>query len=341
MKKAMIFLLSITLLFSLALPISAKEGYTKVMDVLDVNFNKASTITIDGKMEDGEWGEPVYTVTPLEVMKNQNFGWEYRNPNGMPDGQRVEIYVTNSTDYVFIGCKLIGANYDAGSDSNKRTDVEAHAHFGFTLSYYTPNTVVHQGTYQGEKYEHYTHYVFATVEGKKWSGSNSQGYTIVPMEEKNYDLSYDRATRTYTYEIRVPLTIVELDFSKTYDAVMSFDIGDANGENGANRYLISRAAEKAWATMGPYTFAHGKTYPLVVTLLQAKDIEGVSEFVATDKDLAWVGAMNQSGVIHYEDVARAQDGLSSLRAIDIIAMAVALVVLAVGIALWIIRKKRS
>ena len=339
MKKIILALLCVVLLLSLIVPVSAEEDYKKVMDVLEVNFNKPSTITIDGTIEDGEWGKPVYVTTPLEVMKNQNYGWEYRNVNGMPANQRVEIYVTNSVDYIFIGCKLIGADYDAGSESSKRVDVEAHAHFGFTLSYYTADTVVHHGTYQGEKYEHFTHYVFAMVEGKKWSGSNSQGYTIVPMEEKDYELSYDRATRTYTYEVRVAIESAEVDFGKTYDTVMSFDIGDANGENGANRYVISRAAEKAWATMGPYNLAHGKTYPLVVTLLQAKDIDGVSEFVGTDEDQAWVQSMNQTGVIELDDVARAQEESNALRAVDIVAMLVGGTVLAVGVILFF-RKKR-
>jgi hypothetical protein len=114
MKKIVTLLLCLMLEPALAVPAAAEEEFEGIMEVLPVN-TFADKIEIDGKMEQGEWGDPVYTTTPEQVLKHENYGWAYREFNKMPVNQRVEFYVTNDSESIYVACKLIGAAYDAGA----------------------------------------------------------------------------------------------------------------------------------------------------------------------------------------------------------------------------------
>ena len=310
------------------------------MEVLDVNLKSARNIKIDGIMESGEWGKPVYTTTPRQVIKNRNYNWDYYQYNGIPDNQRVEIYVTNDGNYIYIACKLIGADADKGSETAARTDVQKHAHFGFTIGYYVDDTVVPIKPYQNKDYEHYTHYVISTVEGKKWCASYSLGMTVVKLTDDEYNFTYNSATRTYTYEVKVPIKNTELNLNDRTDAVMSFDVGDAmQGETSGNRYMISKGAEMAWRNLGAYNFPHAKSWPLLIKLLDRNEIDRI-DFVPTAEEEA-IASNTQQGFIDYDEVTRAEEQTPLLSAVEIIAMAVAAAVVIGTVIFLIVRKKRS
>lgn len=298
MKKTVSLLLCLLFVAALAVPAVAVE-YDGVMEVIGINAY-TDDIAIDGVMADGEWGEPVYTTTPKAVLKNQNYAWDYKSVNGMPTNQRVEIYITNNNDALYVACKLIGANYDAGAEDAKA--VEDHAHFGFTIAPYKQGTVVPRILYNSKYYEHFAHYVFATVDGEPWSNCYTQGQSVSPLEDENFAMSYNTSSFTYTYECRIPFAYTNVDIGKSLDVVMSFDIGDANGEKGANRYMISKAAEQAYGNMGAGNFAHGKSYPLV---FQVHDTAAVrkDEYLPTAEEQAAAQTMTQSGTIAYDAIA--------------------------------------
>lgn len=338
MKKIVTLILCAVLLLALAVPTFAvEEEFEGIMEVLPIN-TFADKIVIDGKMEDGEWGDPVYTTTPQDVLKNENYGWAYWSFNEIPTSQRVEIYVTNDGDSIYVACKLIGAAYDAGADDPAKT--YDHAHFGFTAAPYTEGTVVPRILFKEQTYEHYTHYVFATVDGQKWSDCGSQGMKTIKLEKENYEISYDRATRTYTYEVRVPFSYTNVDMGKSGNVVMSFNVGDAHGEKGANRYMISMAAEQAWNSMGAGNFTHGKTNPLLVQLRSTKEMIK-TEFEPTDEEKQSAETMTQSGIISYDAVADTDTSAGMLMTAAIIVAAIAGAVLIFTLIVLIAKKKRS
>lgn len=342
MKKTVTLILCLLLLLSLALPVAAEEKeYKGVMEVLQVNQKSTKGIVIDGVMQDGEWGKPVYTTTPREVIKNRNYNWDYYEYSKIPDNQRVEIYVTNDGNYIYVACKLIGADYDAGGDSKARTDVQKHAHFGFTIAYYVDDTVIPIKPYQNKDYEHYTHYVMSTVEGEKWSASYSLGMTVVKLEDDQYNFTYNHATRTYTYEVKVPVANTELNWDTRTDAVMSFDVGDAmQGETSGNRYIISKGAEIAWRNLGAYNFPHAKSWPLLIQLLGTNEMDRF-DFIPTEEEESIIASNDQLGFIDYDAVTRTEEEAPLFSLVEIIAMAVALVVLIATVIFFILRKKRS
>jgi hypothetical protein len=341
MKKILACILCLLLIFSVVLPVSAVEEkkYNRVMDVLKVNATRPKDIVIDGKIEGDEWGKPIYTTTPKEMLKLSDYGWLYQDVNGIPENQRVELYVTNDLTHIYVACKLIGADYDAGGKDGN--EIKERAHFGFTLAYYDATNVVRALPFKGPDYEHYAHYVFGTVEGEIWSRCCSQGMSIKELDKEDYSLSYNKSTRTYTYEVRVPMSYTEFRYDLNMDIVMSFDIGDARGEKGANRYMLSRAAEKAWPSMGGDHFVHRKTNPLVIQPLRTADMDLV-EIEPTDEAEAWAQDMDQSGFIEYDKVTRTEEeAISTLRTIDIIAMVAAGVLVIFTVIFLIVRKKRS
>lgn len=64
MKKFVAIMLSAVLCAALALPVFAADA--------DYTVNTAAdNIVIDGKVDSGEWGEPVFTTTPDECFKKQ------------------------------------------------------------------------------------------------------------------------------------------------------------------------------------------------------------------------------------------------------------------------------
>lgn len=337
MKKIITLLLCLVLLPVLAVPAAAAEEFEGIMEVLPIN-TFADQIVIDGKMEDGEWGDPVYVTSPKEVLKNQNNGWDYWSFNDMPANQRVELYVTNDGDSIYVACKLIGAAYDAGAD--EAAMAYDHAHFGFTIAPYTEGTVVPQILFNDEMYEHYAHYVFATVNGQKWSDCGSQGQKTITLEKENYEISYDSATRTYLYEVRVPFSYTNVDLGKSGNVVMSFNVGDAHGEKGANRYMLSIAAEQAWASMGAGNFAHGKSNPLMVQLHSTEEMTKV-EFEPTDEEKSAAETMTQSGIISYDAVADTDTSSDMLMTAAIIVAAIALAVLLFTVIVLATKKNRT
>ena len=345
MKKIVTVFLCLILLFSCAVPVLAVEEteektYTGVMEVLDVNLKSPRGIKIDGVMEQDEWGKPVYTTTPRQVIKNRNYNWDYYEYSKIPENQRVEIYVSNDGDYIYVACKLIGADYDAGSKTADRTEVQKHAHFGFTIGYYVDGTVIPIKTYKNDDYEHYVHYVMANVDGEKWHTSYSLGMTVVKLTDDQYNFAYDMATRTYTYEVKVPIKNTELNLTDRTDAVMSFDIGDAiKGETSGNRYLISKGASVAWRNLGAYNFPHAKSWPILVKLLDRYEIDRI-DFVPTPEEEI-IAADSQQGFIDYEQVTRAEEKEPIFSSTEILCMAAAALVVTATVVFLIIRKKRS
>ena len=338
MKRTVTFVLVVlSLLAVLTVVVSAGE-YPGVSHVITLNAN-ADNIVIDGKINSGEWGKPILTVTPQSVDAKYNMGWEYvSNTSELPTDQRAEIYVVNEGNTIYVACKLIGVDYDDAAKSVK--ELTNHPHFGFSIATYDKNTVVPWARHAGKVYEKYGHFMVGLVDGRKASDSKTSGMDIVLLKTDDYEASYDKATRTYTYEAKVPIKNTELNLIDRTDAVMSFDIGDAMHDNIAgNRYLISMGASEAWNSVREWNFAHAKSWPLLIRLLDRNEIDRI-DFVPTEEEEA-IAAVEQQAFFDYNNVTRAEEETALFSPIEVISMCVAAVVVIGTVVFLIIRRKRS
>ncbi len=332
MKRTVTFVLVVlSLLAVLTVGVSAGE-YPGVSHVITLNAN-ADNIIIDGKINSGEWGKPILTVTPQSVDAKYNMGWEYvSNTSELPTDQQAEIYVVNEGNTIYVACKLIGVDYDDAAKSVK--ELTNHPHFGFSIATYDKNTVVPWARHAGKVYEKYGHFMVGLVDGRKAADSRTSGMDIVLLKTDDYEASYDKATRTYTYEVRVADGSTPVDLAGTGVCLMAFDIGGPSNGKTANRYLLSRAAERAWAGMGPFYFAHAKTNPILIKVSSTADMV-TNEFVAASDP------EQQIGSIYYEDVQRNQQQKTGISLTAVIIAAAVTVVLVALTVLVIVRRKKS
>ena len=300
MKRTVTFVLVVlSLLAVLTVGVSAGE-YPGVSHVITLNAN-ADNIVIDGKINSGEWGKPILTVTPQSVDAKYNMGWEYvSNTSELPTDQRAEIYVINEGNTVYVACKLIGVDYDDTS-ADTVNNMHKYPHFGFSMATYVEKTVITRTNHKGNIFEKFGHFMVGFVEGQKATKTKTQGMDAVNLNPDDYEIQYDRATRTYMFEVRVADGYTPVDLTGNGVFAMSFDVGGPNNGTANNRYLISRASERAWGGMGAYFFPHGKTNPVLIQVRPTSELAS-HEFVSTSTD-----AQTQSGTFSYDDVVRTQE----------------------------------
>ncbi len=326
MKKLIPAILVMLCIFAAAVPVGAAD-YTVT--------SYADQIVLDGSITTQEWGDPISTYTPQQCLDNRAIGWGYRNYSSIPANQKVNIYITNDGDSVYIGCQLVGADKDMTNDHIDR--ISSHPHFAFTIGAYYEDTMVQRTIFQSQEYERYTAYGIGFVNGEAALVAKAQGITTTNHLPVEYAAAYDAAARTYTYEVRVPLFNTNIDVNKNPVVVMSFDVGDAGaGSTAGNRYLIARAADKALDnSMGPYIFAHGKTHPPTFELHNTAALSGW-DFTPDDK------AQEVNNLAIYELVdtgVRTQSRVWTPASIACAAAAGAAVILA-GIIVGINRRQR-
>lgn len=301
MKKLIAVALLIVLSVGLAVGVQAGDKkYKGVAGVYTTNAT-ADNIVLDGVIHDGEWGKPILTVTPQSVNANYNIGWEYvSNTEELPTDQKVEIYVINEGNTLYVGCKLIGVDYDDTS-ADTLNNMHKYPHFGFSMATYVEKTVITRTNHKGNIFEKFGHFMVGFVEGQKATKTKTQGMDPVNLKPDDYEIQYDRATRTYMFEVRVADGYTPVDLTGNGVFVMSFDVGGPNNGTANNRYLISRASERAWGGTGAYFFPHGKTNPVLIQVRPTSELAS-HEFVSTSTD-----AQTQSGTFSYDDVVRTQE----------------------------------
>ena len=277
MKKIRTIALAAALFLALAPAVSAQDAEYAVNAA-------AETIVIDGTVEAGEWGDPVFTTTPGECQQKQADGWDYWSFTPAPANQSFELYVANDADYVYVAGKLIGADRDMACTDI--ADMWRHPHLTFTLAPYDPDLVCPVILFQDDYYEQYACYAIGFVNGSPAQACTSQGMSTYDLAADQYGASYDDASRTYHYECKIPMTYTNLDIWNTNMVVMGLDITDAQKGEAGNRYLVSQAGERGMAWMGPNVFSHQKTNPLIIALNDADSLRGQRFYPIDEQELA-------------------------------------------------------
>lgn len=337
MKKITAILLTLLMaLLCMALPVGAAQ-YNGVSQVIHVNAT-AKNIVIDGKIDGDEWGKPIISTTPEKVMENYNASWNYSGDKKANADQRVDIYVTNDGGSLYVACKVTNTDYD-DSAPDVTSLRNKYPHFGFTMANYDDNTVVKTKIYQEKTYEIFGHFGIGLVQGNKDCATKTQGDTAKKLYKADYEISYDAATRSYTYEVRVADDLTPVDITADSLVVMAFDIGCLdNGKYGA--YTISDVAPKVWMGQGGAgKCVHQKAFPLLVVLNSTKDMAS-HEFVPTQQ----VAGLDNEPQDGYNDVADAyfpQEQGTTWSPIAIVAASLAVLMIVATVTVLLIGRKRS
>ena len=205
-------------------PAVAEDPY--VSDVASAG----QAITVDGKINQAEWGAAVAVLAPTGK-------WFFNGDkeHNAPD-QRAKVYLSNDDKYIYVGATLDrsdkGVAY-AGSGSWK------YPLFWFTLSAWDEDTTVKRVNAT----EQFTSYRFNFAEPSicKTYSQNISG--DVALKAEDWKVVYDEATRTYTYEARIPLSVTNIRYADSLDVAFSAQVGAslfaANNEN--DRYNLGMA----------------------------------------------------------------------------------------------------
>ena len=266
-------LLSVILIVALALSMTAFAA-----DDYDYKATAdPEAITVDGVITEEEWGEPIFTTTAYEVLGKQNMGWDFWAFTYPPrTDQYFELYVTNDTDNVYIGARLVNADKDTSCPSSDL--MWQYPHFTVTFAKYDKDLICPRIEFQGDMYEQYTCFSIGFVNGDKAQLCTSQGMNTVELDADDFSVAYDDATSSYVYELCISMAYTNIDIWSADAICLGVDVTDAPadiaGGKYGNRYLISKAGERGMAWMGPNNFYFNTTNPLIIKLKDIMSLRG-------------------------------------------------------------------
>ncbi len=222
-----------------ALKITLNDATKKVTPYVrdTVAPTPAEPIKIDGSITVDEWGEPVIVTTPAHCKETWDGYWEF-DAASVPKGQSLQVYMTNDGKYIYIGAVMDECDYDDSCTDGAM--LYKAPHFEFTFSQYDEEFTVKRIEFQDEIYEQYTGFMLGIVNGKPHAGIKTQGIDYLELGAENFSIKYDPATRTYTYEARVPFSNTNIDIKNNAKIALSISAAmHYTGGDGANRYVLT------------------------------------------------------------------------------------------------------
>ncbi|MCQ2424891.1 MAG: hypothetical protein MJ070_01995 [Lachnospiraceae bacterium] len=189
----------------------ASESYTGGEYNVDDSPKKiilpqAKTIRIDGKVSAGEWGEPV--LKGLNYEKTQESDYDQIFFDGDPNADRYaesDLYYAYDSKYFYAAAVVRDVDRDTTAEDDG--SLEKHAGFGVMFAAYAPGTTIPRITYQGDVYEQYVHINYYLLgDGSVKAQIANEGVDWIEQVSYDFDAVYDEATRTMTYEVRIPLS---------------------------------------------------------------------------------------------------------------------------------------
>ncbi len=209
--------------------------------------NKAPKL--DGVINENEWGNPVIVSNPTHASETWDGGFWSFDPSSVDVNQNAKVYITSDKDYLYVGATLDKCMLD--ETCTNVSELYKSAHFNFTVSNWNNDTTVERIPFEGDDYEQYTGFMFGLVNGKKASYTFTQGLAAWELPAEYYEIKYDEATRTYTYEAKIPFDKTNIVSDKI---AFSASIGAPyTGGDAANRYNFTTGASTCG---GAYNWAH-------------------------------------------------------------------------------------
>ena len=257
MKKALALVLALLMLLGLS-----TTAFAQVLPEA-----KVSAVTVDGQITPEEWGEPtLHGDRELNWSLNPT-GWDYWQSTDHCEGESYDLWLTKDEAFVYLAVRLNNTwGLDTGATGTG--DLWQHAALAFTLSAYDPLTTVPRIEYQGKYYEQYNGWLIGLVDNatRKVSAAREQGIGLRQLDDENYAIAYDEATKSYSYELAIPLSKTNIK-PETEGIVFSMDLHAAQKPgvtNVTNRYHVSKIAQMTESGLGANNYAHTFTNPVIV-----------------------------------------------------------------------------
>ncbi len=208
------------------------------------------SIKVDGTVSEEEWGKPVMVTDPLFTRNEIENGLYWEMDGVVKENQTAKLYLTNDKENIYLALTLDKSAYDDScTDPGMLWNA---AHFGFTIGQYNEDTLMNQIDFEEKKHEAYTGFWLGIVNGEKGQCVITHGMTAQDLPEENYEVKFDEETATWTYEVKLPISMTNIDLSQSRDIAFSASIGDANQGAGANRYLITQGLLNATSNNEEY-----------------------------------------------------------------------------------------
>lgn len=202
--------------------------------VKDTVSEKQGDIVIDANVTTGEWGEPIIVTGP-------DFAKGYWSPDGywskepVDPSQLAKVYMTNDTDYLYIATTLDHAEFCV----NENASNESLPQITVTLSRYNPYTTV---TRVNGKEQFSSYRIGWNTGGEIKATVSANQLGSFTLSDSDWAVRYDAVAKTYTYELRVPLSTTNINIYETSQIAASIQIGDSSyGADGNNCYNIGGA----------------------------------------------------------------------------------------------------
>lgn len=174
-------------------------------------------VAIDGKISAKEWGYPVIVTNP-EHTQNTWGSFATNEPSAVNNDQLACLWLTNDEDYIYVGATL-NASEQQGSVNKQATE---RAHFLFDLAAYNEQTTV---PLVDGKEQLAGFVMWLDNDGKPKVECRSTGMEAWTPSADDYKIVYDAATKTYTYEIRIPYAKTNVDLGTSLNMALSASIG--------------------------------------------------------------------------------------------------------------------
>ncbi len=182
-------------------------------------------VAIDGKISAKEWGYPVIVTNP-EHTQNTWGSFATNEPSAVNNDQLACLWLTNDEDYIYVGATL-NASEQQGSVNKQATE---RAHFLFDLAAYNEQTTV---PLVDGKEQLAGFVMWLDNDGKPKVECRSTGMEAWTPSSDDYKIVYDAATKTYTYEMRIPYAKTNVDLGTGLDMALSASIGTTYTGEGA------------------------------------------------------------------------------------------------------------
>lgn len=188
--------------FEQAMKLNLRQQYY----VADQVSNPNDKVEIDGKISASEWGQPIIVTNPNHTQVTWG-SFDSNEPSSVDQNQTARVWLTSDEHYLYVGATLDKSVKETTDKNKNGTDLsnDMRSHFMFDIGRYVEETTVPRSTYGGESYENYAGYILSLdKDGKQTVTCRSLGMDKWTPDKSDYKITYDAATGTYTYEMRIP-----------------------------------------------------------------------------------------------------------------------------------------
>jgi hypothetical protein len=204
----------------------------------------SDAVAMDGKITVAEWGTPILVANPSYTHTSIGAYREY-DVKATDDGQTARMWLSNDNDYIYVGATLDKSWMQTATKNKDGQDLTAtmRPHFAFDLSQYDEANTFKQLENALEQYTGFV--IWLDENGKEQISVRTQGLEAKALSADDYAVSFNEKTGMYTYEMRIPMSMTNIDVVSDTRIAFSASLGTNYSGRGAqaNRYLFSLGCE--------------------------------------------------------------------------------------------------